>query len=1149
MHSKLKITSIIVLIVAILLPLFSPSDTPISTDIDRINNEIDHQIERAYSQLNGSIIPSGKMELNYLQSFLNLLEPNVYLAIKRDNKTILWKGDLNKADLVKSRKSGDRDVFEIGIDIIDQEGKLHPYLASISNLTHQFRKCDAAPCYPLQGDVSLSYIKTNEHTLQYISVCFLILSFLLFVFWLISAQIGIPWKIVLLFISSILFFGINHWNQSSPIQLNDHSFDLTFSFQSFYDLIIFSIGLFAFTIFLDHYARKRIKKSVIINYSLIAFYGILLLSTFCLIINEFHFLINSPKLAFNFEELSKITRLEILSLSCIAFWNVSLFILTQSWVRLLQTVKGAPKYVIMFFLTMLITVASQIFVDLRPMWVLPLFLFIYFLLSDLYNDIQSKSLTWLIWWIIVYAGFTSILLFHFDSNREIKDRIEYLESSFEPFDQEKFKQAALVIENALESGLDNKVFSHPTIGKIVKQDFIQFVQNTTKENLGFDIDVDIYGQDESGQPIFSDGIVFPKKLLNQAQKIDSNWIYFPLERKYTRSFTISDNENNYKLNIGIKPVVKDKTNERIFYNYYLNDTLVIQGAGLEADLLKYKNSAEIIDVIFKGSNAYIYFTPETGVTLVSIKTYSSILKPITLFSLFFCLTICLVLIIGLIDKYRAFLPSSIQLNNRENTSLSFQIQLVVIGIIILSFIAIATITSLYLNSQVKQSKNNTLQEKIVALTHDIQFRIQNVPTDIDASQILIAANEELENIHNIKLELYDTLGYKFDRLTYGQNKPYPQISFLAYKHLHENANNNPISLNKPVVDTYIPIKRNENSIMYASIRINNNRLSKQGNILDFLGTLMNVYVFLFLIASTIAIAMARSITNPIRTLAMRMKEMKLGKTNKSLEWQRNDELGILIQNYNEMIIELEESAQLLAKTERDGAWREMAKQVAHEIKNPLTPMKLSIQYLSRAIKKNPDQSQEIVNRISDTLIEQIDNLTQIANSFASFGQLPKANNEKIVLNEVIEVIHDLFRKREDIDVKMNVPLNDIKVFADKQHLIRVLNNLVKNAIQSIPNNKKGVVEISLYRKNNDAIIRVSDNGIGIPESMYSKIFTPKFTTKSSGSGLGLAIASNMLEAFNGKLDFDSIENVGSNFYITIPLMKLGQNFEQERIEL
>lgn len=300
-------------------------------------------------------------------------------------------------------------------------------------------------------------------------------------------------------------------------------------------------------------------------------------------------------------------------------------------------------------------------------------------------------------------------------------------------------------------------------------------------------------------------------------------------------------------------------------------------------------------------------------------------------------------------------------------------------------------------------------------------------------------------------------------------------------------------------------------------------------------TLLNAYVFIFLIAIGIAVFMSRSITGPVAQLSEKLKKIRLGKKNETIHWSIDDEVGELIRDYNAMVTKLDESALLLAQTERDTAWREMAKQVAHEIKNPLTPMKLSIQYLQNAASRDEDTDlPAMIKRVSKTLIEQIDNLTHIASEFSSYAKMPTALNEVFVINDIIASVHDLFRKREDMDIQLQVPINDLYIFADKSQIIRVLNNIVKNAIQSIPKSRRGLIHIKLGYTDELVIISIHDNGVGIDEHMREKVFYPNFTTKSSGMGLGLAICSDIIQSFDGRIYFETEKGVGTTFIIELP---------------
>jgi nitrogen fixation/metabolism regulation signal transduction histidine kinase len=314
----------------------------------------------------------------------------------------------------------------------------------------------------------------------------------------------------------------------------------------------------------------------------------------------------------------------------------------------------------------------------------------------------------------------------------------------------------------------------------------------------------------------------------------------------------------------------------------------------------------------------------------------------------------------------------------------------------------------------------------------------------------------------------------------------------------------------------------------------------------FFMTLLNAYVFIFLIAICVAVLMARSITGPVAQLSEKLKKIRLGKQNETIQWSIDDEVGELIRDYNGMVTKLDESALLLAQTERDTAWREMAKQVAHEIKNPLTPMKLSIQYLQNAAgSENDIDLPAMIRRVSKTLIEQIDNLTDIASEFSSYAKMPQAMNEVFVINDVVASVHDLFRKREDMDIQLQVPINDLFVFADKSQIIRVLNNIVKNAIQAIPKSRRGLINIKLVFTDDLIILSIQDNGTGIDDHMKEKVFYPNFTTKSSGTGLGLAICSDIIQSFDGKIYFETEKGEGTTFFIEMPRHILNGAYTQK----
>ena len=263
-----------------------------------------------------------------------------------------------------------------------------------------------------------------------------------------------------------------------------------------------------------------------------------------------------------------------------------------------------------------------------------------------------------------------------------------------------------------------------------------------------------------------------------------------------------------------------------------------------------------------------------------------------------------------------------------------------------------------------------------------------------------------------------------------------------------------------------------------------------------------------------------------------MKQTRLNKRNEKIILDSpSSEIEALVEAYNDMIDQLQESAVKLAKSERENAWREMAKQVAHEIKNPLTPMRLTVQSFQRKFDPNDDNIDQKVQEYSDTLIQQIDTLSSIASAFSNFAQMPAQKSETLNVPKVIGMALDIFN--EEYIVFPSAKEEIIAKF-DRTQLIRVVTNLVKNGIQAIPEDNTPKIIVDVYTEDGDVVITVSDNGVGITEENKKKIFEPKFTTKTSGMGLGLAMVKNIVETYNGSITFTSEEGKGTVFKVKFP---------------
>jgi len=302
--------------------------------------------------------------------------------------------------------------------------------------------------------------------------------------------------------------------------------------------------------------------------------------------------------------------------------------------------------------------------------------------------------------------------------------------------------------------------------------------------------------------------------------------------------------------------------------------------------------------------------------------------------------------------------------------------------------------------------------------------------------------------------------------------------------------------------------------------------------------MVNGYFILILLTVFLAVVIANQVARPLQLLQSKLAGLRFGKKNQPIEYQRDDEIGKLVKEYNRMVSELQVSAEKLARSERETAWREMARQIAHEIKNPLTPMKLSVQHLRKAWKDKAPDLDLLIDRMTNTLVDQIETLTNIANEFSKFAQVPGAHFEAIDLTQKVQRITHLFEDTCKVNlIRKGKGSGELMIFADPEQVIQVFNNLIRNAVQAVAEGVEPVVDIDIESHDDKVIVKVRDNGTGIPDELQARLFEPNFTTKSSGMGLGLAIAKKIMEGSNGSIWFETRKNEGTTFYLEWPLYK------------
>ncbi|CAH8282725.1 HAMP domain-containing protein [Mariniflexile fucanivorans] len=301
---------------------------------------------------------------------------------------------------------------------------------------------------------------------------------------------------------------------------------------------------------------------------------------------------------------------------------------------------------------------------------------------------------------------------------------------------------------------------------------------------------------------------------------------------------------------------------------------------------------------------------------------------------------------------------------------------------------------------------------------------------------------------------------------------------------------------------------------------------------EFLTRIAVAFMFVLLTAIVIAFLLSKYITKSLKTISDKINTTRLEKRNQKIVVDdTSEEISTLVSSYNSMIDELEESAIQLARSEREQAWREMAKQVAHEIKNPLTPMRLTVQNFQRKFNPEDENIHSKLDEYSKTLIQQIDTMSSIASAFSNFAKMPAQQNETLNVVNIVKLALEIFN--EDY-IDFSAEKDEIIAKLDRTQLIRVVTNLVKNAIQSMPEHQTPKININVSTNNNNVVILVSDNGSGILEENIDKVFEPKFTTKTSGMGLGLAMVKNIVETYKGTITFNTEKDKGTVFRVTFP---------------
>ncbi|MEL1239916.1 ATP-binding protein [Flavobacterium sp. DGU99] len=468
-----------------------------------------------------------------------------------------------------------------------------------------------------------------------------------------------------------------------------------------------------------------------------------------------------------------------------------------------------------------------------------------------------------------------------------------------------------------------------------------------------------------------------------------------------------------------------------------------------------------------------------------------------------------------------------------------------IVVIIVASVLLASISIIQFKSEAKEYHRERLERKENAVKEHINYILSTTTYPLSTENLDLIFKDkihELAHIHNSEINIYDLNGklLKSSKESFSVDKVAPPVPKYILKLVRSsiekryvdiktiNGIKNRSSFTQIKDDRFKPL-----GVLNLPYQEDDGFYDKELN--SFLIRLGQVYSFMLIVAFALAYFLSAYITKSLKTISDKLNETRLNKKNeKILLSASSKEINLLINGYNQMVDELEKSAVKLAQSEREEAWREMAKQVAHEIKNPLTPMRLTVQSFQRRFNPEDPNIVQKMRDYSETLIQQIDTMNSVASAFSNFASMPAQQNETLNVVEVVELALDIFNENQ---IVFESDAKEIISKIDRTQLIRIITNLVKNAIQAIPEQQEEKrVAVSVRKENNNVLIVVEDNGIGIKTEDVNRIFEPKFTTKSSGMGLGLGIIKNIIENYKGSINFDSEYGTGTRFTVSLPII-------------
>jgi len=479
-----------------------------------------------------------------------------------------------------------------------------------------------------------------------------------------------------------------------------------------------------------------------------------------------------------------------------------------------------------------------------------------------------------------------------------------------------------------------------------------------------------------------------------------------------------------------------------------------------------------------------------------------------------------------------------KLRIKRHFSIRFRIFLAMTFLVIIAFGGIAILTIPQYEEQSNKYHEQRLERKKSQLQRSISYIFQNTPSTLNQKQLDSVFKEkifQIADVQNVNFNIYNLDGSLLNSTLIGAENKINDLVLLKLKNSEELSIIQKTTINNVQYrSSYSLILDNlSNPIWILNLPYYDDDQLNSYELNSFIAIFGKVYFLILIIAIIFSYLISVYITKSLSEIGKKIKQTRLDKTNTKIQIKaRSKEVNILVESYNKMVEMLNDSVKKLSKSNKEQAWREMAKQVAHEIKNPLTPMRLSIQSFQRNFDKNDSKFKSRLDEFSKTLIQQIDTMSTIASAFSNFAEMPAQQGEKINIIETTKLALKIFKENY---IVFSSEFKDLQVRIDRTQMVRIITNLIKNALEACELIKEPKVQVIIEKKKKEVLISVIDNGEGISKELKNKIFEPKFTTKTSGMGLGLGMVKNLVDSYDGRISVRSKIDTGTTFSIAFPL--------------